>query len=177
MFTVPLRVLAKTGGYEAELDISAQDLDLSPAFSGQKAAVQLRLEQVGGGILARGSISAKARLECGRCLKDFDLPLKADFAIQFEPGPVAGGADEGDGCVAFQGEDIPLGEQLRQELELGLPFRPICREDCRGLCQGCGADLNQEPCSCGEGKPSGPFSGLGERIRNSKTKGGKPPIN
>jgi len=181
MFSMPLNVLGKTGRYEAEFKIPAQDLGLSLVFSGQKVGLALRLEQVDTSILARGSIAATAHLSCSRCLEEFDLPLKADFTFQFLPSletkDDVDAADAGDGCIAFQGEEIPLGEQLRQELELGLPFRPICKEDCQGLCEGCGADLNQEPCSCGEKKTSGPFSGLGDLIKNSETKGRKPPIN
>ena len=149
---------------------------MSWAFPEQQVSLRLRLEQMGTSILARGQVAANARLSCSRCLKDFDLPIKADFAFQFEPGQSAEGLDEGDGCIAFEGEDLPLGEQLRQELELGLPFRPICREDCLGLCLGCGADLNQDPCTCGEQKAPGPFAGLGKMITDPKTKGSQPPI-
>jgi uncharacterized protein len=176
MFTVPLRALAKRGGYEEELQVPALELGLSSAFPEQLAGLKLRLEQMGTSILARGQVSAQAHLACSRCLRDFDLPLKADFAFQFEPGPASEGQDEGDGSVAFEGEDLPLGEQLRQELELCLPYRPLCREDCQGLCLGCGADLNHEACICGEKKTHGPFAGLGELIKDPKTKGSQPPI-
>jgi len=176
MFTVSLRALSKSGTYESQLQIPAQELGLSQAFPEQQASLGLRLEAMGTSILARGQVSALAHLTCSRCLSDFDLPIKADFAFQFEPGPAPEGSEEGDGCIAFEGEDLPLGEQLRQELELELPFRPICREDCQGLCLGCGADLNQGPCACGEKRAPGPFAGLGKLIKDPKTKGSQPPI-
>jgi uncharacterized protein len=44
--------------------------------------------------------------------------------------------------------DIDLGDAIREALILAMPEYPLCREDCRGLCPRCGADLNQGPCAC-----------------------------
>jgi uncharacterized protein len=52
----------------------------------------------------------------------------------------------------YRDELIDVDALVREQIRLALPFRLLCREDCRGLCQKCGADLNRNPCSCsGEG--------------------------
>lgn len=49
---------------------------------------------------------------------------------------------------ALAGEEIDLGSILREELLLSMPGKPMCRPDCKGICAGCGAELNSEPCTC-----------------------------
>ena len=121
-----------------------------------------------GKVYGRVRAGAQLRLACGRCLRDFDRPVDVDFAVLFEPRertPVRGhgqqgqkdqqakhvevdGEDAGPTAVFFDGEELPLGEELRQELELAVPFSALCRERCAGLCARCGANLNDGPCGC-----------------------------
>ena len=49
---------------------------------------------------------------------------------------------------ALAGEEIDLGSILREELLLSVPGKPLCRPDCKGICGGCGAELNTEACTC-----------------------------
>jgi uncharacterized protein len=48
----------------------------------------------------------------------------------------------------LQGQVVDLAEVLREQVDLALPYRAVCREDCPGLCPGCGADLTKETCRC-----------------------------
>jgi uncharacterized protein len=53
--------------------------------------------------------------------------------------------------MAFHdGRHLDVSEEAREVLILELPIAPRCREDCRGLCPRCGAELNEGPCGCGE---------------------------
>ena len=53
-----------------------------------------------------------------------------------------------DHLIWYEGEEIDLSPLLRERLLLALPTLPLCRDDCRGLCARCGADLNAGPCGC-----------------------------
>ena len=52
--------------------------------------------------------------------------------------------------IPFTGEELDLCEAVQEQVIMALPVRPLCREDCRGLCPVCGADLNEESCTCAE---------------------------
>src|SRR5215213_1677197 len=53
---------------------------------------------------------------------------------------------------AYEGDAVDLDELVREQILLALPSRHLCREDCKGLCQKCGANLNDAPCSCEQGE-------------------------
>jgi uncharacterized protein len=71
---------------------------------------------------------------CGRCLETIQRDWRAAFTLIFDM----------DGKTDF----IEMDEDIRQELILNLPMYIVCREDCRGLCIDCGANLNNEHCAC-----------------------------
>jgi uncharacterized protein len=131
--------------------------------------LQRRMERVYGKVWAQ----AQATLTCGRCLKDYQETIEADFQIMFVPRPTEVGQD-GDpedpelSVAFFDGENLPLGEEIRQELELRLPFAPLCRNDCKGLCAVCGQDLNQEDCGHHSAGASGAFSALNHLFHPKK---------
>ncbi|MEW6523456.1 MAG: DUF177 domain-containing protein [Bacillota bacterium] len=115
-------------------------------------AVHARLSSTGRGILAEGQASAVARLECSRCLASYELPVGALFAVEFRK---EAGASPGKESTATEveiqpltGNYVELADTVRQSLILALPMKPLCQENCRGLCPECGVDLNQGRCRC-----------------------------
>ena len=70
--------------------------------------------------------------------------------------------------VFYTGDDIEFSDEIRQELELQVPFAPLCREDCRGLCPVCGSNRNEKLCACREASHEGPFSGLNKLFQQNK---------
>jgi uncharacterized protein len=52
------------------------------------------------------------------------------------------------GLIPFAGEEIDLREVVQEQVIMAMPLRPLCDEACRGLCQNCGADLNEGSCAC-----------------------------
>jgi len=74
-------------------------------------------------------------------------------------GDLAAAAEDA-GLIGFRGEEIDLTEGIQEQLVLGLPMRPLCREDCKGLCAACGADLNVDECNCRQQHPASPFAAL-----------------
>ncbi|SEE26161.1 YceD family protein [Ruania alba] len=112
--------------------------------AGEDVALDLRLEAVMDGVLVTGTAQASARGECVRCLAALDLDLDADITEMFAyPGtqkPEDLGEDE-DPLPELDGEILDLEATVTDAVVLALPFRPLCRPDCPGLCPTCGARM------------------------------------
>jgi uncharacterized protein len=115
--------------------------------------VRAEVSKSGESYMARGWVTGTMHLPCNRCLKDYDSPFKSDFEAHYlnrqdAGSPATGKSWEETETVLYDGDSIDLADEVRQAIELSIPTRALCREDCRGLCPSCGADLNQESCRC-----------------------------
>jgi len=113
------------------------------------------------GILAKGTLNIEIELTCSRCLSLFSCPLTLNFAEEYFPttdvvtGTLLPLPDE-PGCFTINEHNIlDLTEAIRQYALLVIPMKPLCREDCAGLCPTCGCNLNQGTCNCPP-KPADP---------------------
>jgi uncharacterized protein len=93
------------------------------------------------GLLARCEFSANLSIECVRCLVDFVQPLRTSFSELF--AFTTRGMDES-GLVVPEDGNIDLEPIVYEYLLLEVPINPVCREDCKGLCDVCGGNLNEE---------------------------------
>ena len=98
------------------------------------------------GILIEGQYAVLARSHCHRCLKEFDLPLSGDFREEVELADSETCLSEED--TACRREMLDLKVLAREHLLLSLPLKFLCREDCRGICPGCGRELYEADCEC-----------------------------
>jgi uncharacterized protein len=103
----------------------------------------------------RGQITARAEVDCDRCLKAVDMPVETSFDVTYVPaadygkGPEAAELQEDDLSLSvFDGEAIDVDDLVREQVLLALPTRALCGEDCKGLCPVCGADKNMDCCNC-----------------------------
>ena len=92
-------------------------------------------------------------LACSRCLEPFELPVDASFDVRYLPQSENTGdereVEEDDLSDAFyRDEQIDLGQLMEEQFYLALPMKPLCREDCKGLCASCGTNLNEATCDC-----------------------------
>ena len=87
---------------------------------------------------------------CSRCLDEVEVPI--EYSIQ--GFLVKEGFDEDlfedDDALIFDGQELDLVDIIEQTLDFKIPASVLCDEYCKGLCQGCGANLNIEACSCSE---------------------------
>lgn len=118
-------------------------------------------------VFVRGRLQALVDLACDRCCQPVRTALSADFEYDCIVGKEAphAGIDaecrEEDCCRIYINEPvIDLGEILREQVYLALPVQVLCRQSCKGLCHQCGADLNNENCSCSSSDLSSPFAVL-----------------
>ena len=101
-----------------------------------------------------GRVQAVLGLPCDRCLEAFTLPVDATFDLRYQPrsdntGEGEREIEEDDLTTAFyDNQTIDLGQLMREQFYLLLPMKPLCREDCRGLCPVCGTNLNRGACDC-----------------------------
>jgi uncharacterized protein len=118
-----------------------------------------RLERVEGeSVHLRGHLAARLELECHRCLAGYAFAVSQDLDLFYLPHRVEASEpeeedevelDDHDMVVAYHdGARLDLGEMVREQLFLSLPMKRLCRDDCKGRCPRCGADLNAGPCSC-----------------------------
>ncbi len=123
-------------------------------------AVDLTARAFGGGVLVQGTLQAKLQLECRRCLSAVDWTLDEEISLWFEP---LEGEEDAEGEVyplPERGDELDLAEPLREQILLRIPQYVLCREECRGICARCGADLNQGDCGCAEEPTAGPWDAL-----------------
>jgi uncharacterized protein len=117
------------------------------APEGSDIDLDLRLESVHDGILVSGTAAVAIHGECSRCLDpiDYDLDVDVQELYVFDPAADGGEESEDDQMYEVQDETIDLEPMLRDAVITQLPFQPVCREDCQGLCAECGARLEDDP--------------------------------
>ena len=101
-----------------------------------------------------GSVKTTLELPCSRCLEPFTLPVDQTFDLRYQPhadntGEGEREIEEDDLTTAFyEGDEIDLGQLMREQFYLALPMKPLCAADCKGLCPICGTNLNRGACVC-----------------------------
>lgn len=101
----------------------------------------LKAESVSDGVLLSGTVSGKAVGECGRCLDPIEEAIKQNFQELFFYENRAGEEEE----FTMEGDIADLEIPIRDAVILALPINPICSENCRGLCSGCGEKWENLP--------------------------------
>jgi uncharacterized protein len=126
---------------------------------GAHALCEAVLESYPGGVMVSGRVRAPWQGVCRRCAVpvsgELVIPVRERF-VEADPAR-SGGAAEMTGLEDVDPEAYPiiddaldLRPMVRDAVVLELPLAPLCRPDCRGLCPECGADRNEEECSCEE---------------------------
>jgi uncharacterized protein len=113
---------------------------------GSDVELDLRLEAVHEGILVSGTVVAEVTGECGRCLDPlaYDLEVNVQELFFYEGAELSHG-EEDEEQRRVEHDVIDLEPVLRDAVVTNLPFQPVCREDCQGLCSECGVRLEDEP--------------------------------
>ncbi|NWF92067.1 MAG: DUF177 domain-containing protein [Syntrophaceae bacterium] len=132
----------------------------TPLFS------EAKIWKAGQSILMRGRVETSLRLQCVRCLKPFSYPLSSVFELTLHPlkseSPIEEVELEAEDMEAtfFEGGEIHLSEIACEQVFLEIPYKPLCQEECKGLCPVCGKDLNLSSCECVKDELASGFSAL-----------------
>ncbi|HSW58324.1 MAG TPA: DUF177 domain-containing protein [Dehalococcoidales bacterium] len=151
-FNVSQQMKANVGA-EREYDLDGF-IDVLGVGVGTRVQGKAKFIRTNRGILAKGNAGCKLPVECGRCLKVFDLDLALEIEEEYFPtvdvnnGTALEIPDDPGSSFIDDHHIIDLKEVIRQHALLAIPMKPLCKEDCAGLCSICGKDLNSRQCKC-----------------------------
>ena len=132
-------------GFAADEDVFSVVDPIELSFDVDKSGTDYRLA---------GRVKTTVELACSRCLEGFRCPVDEPFDLRYQPlvaNAVVGDREVGDedfSAAFYENDQIDLGQLIRERLYLTFPMKPLCREDCRGLCPQCGINLNRGTCDC-----------------------------
>ena len=130
-----------------EMEISAEGIKFPNPI-----AVDITATLSGDEIICQGEVFTEVEIECSRCLDIFDYEIKADlqFVVQILDSPVEAenDSDEDFEVIAKSENLLDISQRVRDAMVLTLPLKPLCSEECQGLCSMCGANLNDGECDC-----------------------------
>jgi uncharacterized protein len=113
-----------------------------------------RIVRIEPGLYLAAHLRYEQTLACDRCLAPIHRPVESTIELMLEGGPGTATAGEPElkevdlGVLQVEGGVLDTAPLVAEELQLDVPMKPLCRPDCRGLCPGCGMDLNEAPCRC-----------------------------
>lgn len=107
-----------------------------------------------------GGLEVRGKLSCARCLEPIPFEEKRDFLVRYVPRPEGTeGTEEEIELVEdqldvdyFDEPKLSLEDLVVEQVALTLPMKPLCAEECKGLCSSCGASLNSTDCECDTGE-------------------------
>jgi uncharacterized protein len=146
-----LRDFARRAGNQRELTLivpapTELGIEVLTVPEGAPLDLELRLESVMEGVLVTGTARAGLEGECARCLTPIEDEVDVDLQeLYFYELPEDLAADETEETPVVVDDTVDLEPLLRDAVVLALPFQPLCRDDCLGLCAECGANLNDDP--------------------------------
>jgi len=128
-----------------------------------EALLDAELYVEGTNVHLSGKVTGHVVVACSRCLGAAKIPFEEPLNVTYMPAaeiaalaaPVGGEAEDGVELAdddldvfPFDGEAVDLEPLVREQLVLAVPYAPLCREDCAGLCPQCGIDRNAQTCTC-----------------------------
>jgi len=115
----------------------------------------LTVKKLGNGYQVTGPIECVMAMTCSRCLEEFTIPMKVHLDIELAPVNSAPQGSEVElmredmDRYYFEGDELELDPFVYDEVLLNVPISPLCKDECKGLCDVCGQNKNYEGCSCG----------------------------
>ncbi len=140
---------------------------------GEVVEAAISLQPVGRVIQVRGWVHTALDLQCCRCLESFSYPLTSQIDVTLFPDEDEVQEEEIELESAdlktsfFSGDEVDLSGLIREQVFLGVPYKALCSEECKGLCSQCGTNLNEVDCGCDRKSRDSAF----EALKNLKLKG------
>jgi len=111
---------------------------------------------------ATGHFKGEVTVACSRCVNPVKLPIDEKLQVTFMPASEMPSDDEAEtegeegpevavedlDLFPYDGETVDLEPLFREQFVLAVPYAPVCKEDCKGLCPQCGIDRNSATCTC-----------------------------
>lgn len=135
-------------------------------------SVEVHIVKIGEDVDIKGNFKVSVEFECDRCCDNSSILIKDKFHLFLMPRKDVVSEEEsdeeGEMELGYYDEEINLSDYVKEQLLLAIPVKLLCTDDCKGICQHCGANLNKEKCSCSTGlRKSSPFDILKNKSKRS----------
>lgn len=139
--------------FDFELPFPVEALDREPLVAILPVRIAGEIARVEGGHALTARVAWAGDLECSRCLSPYRFSHDEEFSLLLyrrAPVPVGEISLERDDLDAHFYDDplIPIAPIAEERIQMSVPMKPLCREDCLGLCPQCGVDRNVTECAC-----------------------------
>jgi len=138
--------------YAVEFEADNEDYGIPGVAFRDLMSIRMSIQQIKGEYYCLGNVTVPVEEECARCLEIFDTELSGElnFIIKSEESKAVLATDSGAQVVTISAAHpvIDMTDLIKESLMLALPMKPLCSDDCKGLCPSCGANLNEEKCDC-----------------------------
>ncbi len=154
------------------LYLKPEDLDIKNNFINNTIECAVVLRKLGSKISLQGEISFSLVLRCSRCFENFSLEKKETLSTYYIARETSFNTEKEDLSQIdilteyYDNETIDLSQLLYDTVNLSIPIKPLCKDDCRGLCPICGSDLNTKSCSCKRDKIDTRWEPLKKLLKN-----------
>jgi len=143
--------------YRTAYDFTASELDRPEVTGMGPTTIDVTAKQgdAAGEYLVDGTVQFAADLTCSRCAEPYPIANPSPVHVRFRPRPEASEVneeveitDKEELDVEFYSERvISLRDLALEQIQLSIPMKPLCDENCLGLCPKCGAN-RRDGCSC-----------------------------
>jgi uncharacterized protein len=139
--------------FDFELPLTLEGLDREVLVAISPARIAGEVSRIEGGHALSARLTWGGQLECSRCLVPYSFANDEEFSLVLYPRrPVT------ESEISLEPEDfdayfyddpvVPVAPIAEERVQMAVPMKPLCRDDCRGLCPSCGSDLNVSECDC-----------------------------
>ncbi|WP_270171932.1 YceD family protein [Paenibacillus sp. SYP-B4298] len=117
-------------------------------------------------VVVEGSLALDVEQACSRCLEPAKTHLEIPFYEKFQTSQVYEEGPDNEDIIPVEEDKLDLLPYVEESVLLYLPFVPLCREDCRGLCPQCGGNRNEQACGCADEVIDPRFAALKDLFKN-----------
>ncbi len=132
--------------FENEIDVSDVDFSEFDAHFHEKVKISGSVKNVVGVVELSAHVDCDYATNCSRCGEDLIKNLSFDFEQTYVKEQTA----EAEDALTLEGKTIDLKDIVCKNIALSLPLKQLCKDDCKGICQQCGTNLNEKQCDCEE---------------------------
>ncbi|MBL1214125.1 MAG: DUF177 domain-containing protein [Ignavibacteriae bacterium] len=148
---MPLKIKIKNienGVHYFDFNESPKSLGLNKPFSNY-IKVNCKMDKSQNQFVLNCDLKVHTNFECDRCSEEFEAELERDFKLfYFFDEENIDDEDSNTFYIAPEEDYIDISKEVREYAMLSVPMKIVCDDDCKGLCAGCGVDLNKEECRC-----------------------------
>lgn len=138
------------------------------------ARAHLKIEKAESEIIVTGNVMADIKLQCGRCMEDFSKQRNLPVEVVYHPideirkDETHEVRNEELDTGFYEGEELDINELIKEQILLNIPMKPLCSDECLGICMHCGTNLNKRKCDCVTDESDPRFSAL-KKLLKKKT--------